>query len=181
MSEKLLVIYAFFPSDNILDLDTKGLTKLLGTPQLINLFNEISSYVSELQTSNSSLQHVAKKRRYNDSNITQINTDEYQNGSTNEESNAVEEDAEEALLAVQDISVVIPQRKKYTIEFTKTRIRARDTKTKELVSGVGCRWADIGSWTLFTSSTFQLPPALYFNPRPKLIRANRVCLPPPRP
>lgn len=56
----------------------------------------------------------------------------------------MEIDDEEALLAVQDISVVIPQRKKFTIEFTNTRIRARDSKTKELVPGIGFKWTDIG-------------------------------------
>lgn len=116
----------------------------LGNPQLVDLFNHISLYVSELKTgSASSLQHKTKRRRLDDSNVTEISTpDEYVNGSTKGADD--EEESEDVLLAVQDISVVIPQRKKYTIEFTKTRIRARDPKTNELVASIGCRWADIG-------------------------------------
>jgi len=125
----------------------KWTNHLLGTPQLVDLFNNISLYVSELRSSSAS-EHVAKKRKLDDSNG---NGDVHANGSMNGGSKSEAVDNEEALLAVQDISVVIPQRKKYTIEFTHTRIRARDPKTNELVPGAACKWADIGMPLSITS------------------------------
>lgn len=51
---------------------------------------------------------------------------------------------DEALLQVKDISMVVPLRKKFTIEFTKNHIQARDPKTDELVPGTTYPWKDIG-------------------------------------
>ena len=49
----------------------------------------------------------------------------------------------EALLQVKEISMVVPLRKKFTIEFTKNHIQARDPKTDELVPGTTYPWKDI--------------------------------------
>lgn len=50
---------------------------------------------------------------------------------------------DEALLQVKEISMVVPLRKKFTIEFTKNQIQARDPKTDEIVPGTTYLWKDI--------------------------------------
>jgi hypothetical protein len=48
------------------------------------------------------------------------------------------------LLEIKDISVVIPQRKKYTLCFTSTHLYARLPDSEEPVPGISYAWADIG-------------------------------------
>ena len=47
------------------------------------------------------------------------------------------------LLQVKDISLVIPQRKKYNLEFTASHIRARHPDTNEPIPGISYAWKDI--------------------------------------
>ncbi len=56
-----------------------------------------------------------------------------------------DDESEPALLLINDISLVIPQRKKYALEFVASRIRARTLDTKALVPGINYAWKDIGS------------------------------------
>lgn len=57
--------------------------------------------------------------------------------------NAIDPTNDEALLQVKEISMVVPLRKKFTIEFTPNYIQARDPKTNELVPGTTYPWKDI--------------------------------------
>jgi hypothetical protein len=50
---------------------------------------------------------------------------------------------EASLLQIRDISLVMPQRKKYTLDFTKSYIRARHLDTKEVIPGISYAWKDI--------------------------------------
>jgi hypothetical protein len=63
---------------------------------------------------------------------------------TNPTTNTNEGDSEEAFLQIKEVSMVVPHRKKFTIEFTESYIQARDPKTNELVSGTSYAWKDIG-------------------------------------
>lgn len=58
--------------------------------------------------------------------------------------NGGSEDVGAALLLVKDISLVMPQRKKYTLEFTASNIRALHPETKEPIPGISYAWKDIG-------------------------------------
>jgi hypothetical protein len=49
------------------------------------------------------------------------------------------------LLEIKDISVVIPQRKKYTLCFTATHLYARLPDSKDPVPGISYAWKDIGT------------------------------------
>jgi hypothetical protein len=51
------------------------------------------------------------------------------------------------LLEIKDISLVIPQRKKYTLCFTSSHLYARLPDSKEPVAGTSYAWSDIG-WFL---------------------------------
>jgi hypothetical protein len=48
------------------------------------------------------------------------------------------------LLEIKDISVVVPQRKKYTLCFTETHLYARLPDSSEPVPGISYAWKDIG-------------------------------------
>lgn len=50
---------------------------------------------------------------------------------------------EESLVRVQEISMVVPLRKKFTIDITPTCIQARDPKTNEVVDKTTYRWDSI--------------------------------------
>ena len=48
------------------------------------------------------------------------------------------------LLEIKDISVVAPQRKKYTLCFTEDHLYARLPDSNEPVQGISYAWSDIG-------------------------------------
>lgn len=50
--------------------------------------------------------------------------------------------------------MVVPQRKKFTIEFTKNHIQARDPKTDELVPGTIYPWKDISQFPNIESPNY---------------------------
>jgi hypothetical protein len=50
------------------------------------------------------------------------------------------------LLEIKDISLVIPQRKKYTLCFTSSHLYARLPDSQEPVPGISYAWADIGTY-----------------------------------
>lgn len=51
---------------------------------------------------------------------------------------------DEVLLEIKDISMAIPQRKKFTFCFTSSHIYARLPTSKEPVPGTSFAWQDIG-------------------------------------
>jgi hypothetical protein len=58
------------------------------------------------------------------------------------------DDDRPALLHIKDISLVIPQRKRYTLEFTASHIRARHPDSNEIIQGISYAWKDISQFTL---------------------------------
>lgn len=52
--------------------------------------------------------------------------------------------SEEVQLEIKDISMVIPQRKKYTLCFNKTHLYAKLGEGRDVVAGTSFRWSDIG-------------------------------------
>jgi len=117
-------------------------------PNWIELFNEITRYVSDLRTSNS-LEPTSKKRKLEDAALP-INTVANGTNGTNQAaaaSSTVPMD-ESVLLQIKDISFVIPQRKKYTLEFTPSHIRAQHPDTKELIPGIRYAWKEMSQLTL---------------------------------
>lgn len=121
-------------------------------PNWIELFNEITLYVSEIRNSNPS-EPASKKRKIEEAGLP-INT--VSNGTIGTSRNgptvaAIDENGP-VLLRVKDISLVIPQRKKYTLEFTASHIRARHPDTNEPITGVSYAWKDISRSPLSSST-----------------------------
>ncbi|TVY80480.1 Histone chaperone [Lachnellula suecica] len=102
----------------------------------IELFNQISLHVANL-TSSSSSEPASKKRRLDDgpSNGT--------NGHSAPSSAAAASGKDPVLLEIKDISVVIPQRKKYTLCFTASHLYARLPDSSEPAAGISFAWKDI--------------------------------------
>ncbi|KUJ12093.1 Rtt106-domain-containing protein [Mollisia scopiformis] len=109
-------------------------------PHYTELFNQISLHVCSLAPVSS--EPATKKRRL-DENIASRPATNGTNGhaATNGTSAASSEDP--VLLEVKDISVVIPQRKKYTLCFTSSHLYARLPDSKEPVPGISFAWSDI--------------------------------------
>jgi hypothetical protein len=61
--------------------------------------------------------------------------------------------ADLVLLEIKDISVVIPQRKKYTLCFTESHLYARLPTSKEPAPGISFAWSDIGKGKLILTIT----------------------------
>ena len=62
------------------------------------------------------------------------------------------------LLEIKDISVVVPQRKRYTLCFTEKHLYARLPDSKEPAQGISYAWKDIGmhNWALFDHLEFRI-------------------------
>jgi len=88
----------------------KWTNHLLGTPQLVDLFNNISLYVSELRSSSAS-EHVAKKRKLDDSNG---NGDVHANGSMNGGSKSEAVDKEEGMFFEDVLALVLKTAMRFT-------------------------------------------------------------------
>ena len=67
--------------------------------------------------------------------------------------NGAQASNEESLVRVQDISMVVPLRKKFTIDITPSCIQARDPKTGEIVDKTTYRWDLISK---FTSGNYEV-------------------------
>jgi hypothetical protein len=118
-------------------------------PHYIELFNQISLHVCSLvPTSNS--QPSSKKRRL-DEELTSRPASNGTNGLTKSTPLTTRVSAasgnDPVLLEIKDISVVIPQRKKYTLCFTASHLYARLPDSKEPVAGISYAWSDIGTYT----------------------------------
>jgi len=106
------------------------------------LFNQISLHVCGVI---SSPEPASKKRRIDDQSLVARPASSGTNGHT---SNGVETATASAndpvLLEIKDISVVVPQRKKYTLCFTSTHLYGRLPDSKEPAAGISFAWSDIG-------------------------------------
>ena len=117
-----------------------------GGPHYIELFNEISLHVSSLIPPSSS-EPASKKRRL-DEELTSRPASNGTNGHTKSAPSATGAGAasgnDTVLLEIKDISLVIPQRKKYTLCFTSSHVYARLPDSKEPIAGISYAWSDIG-------------------------------------
>lgn len=64
----------------------------------------------------------------------------------NAATNGAQANNEESLVRVQEISMVVPLRKKFTIDITPSCIQARDPKTNEVVDKTTYRWDQISTY-----------------------------------
>lgn len=111
------------------------------SPPYIELFNTISKHVCTVLQSHASEPPTKKRRLDEDIAVRPAST----NGTSNHTEKSAPASADDTVfLEVKDISMVIPQRKKYTMCFTASHIYARLPDSKEPVSGTSFAWADIG-------------------------------------
>ncbi|QSZ31616.1 hypothetical protein DSL72_001183 [Monilinia vaccinii-corymbosi] len=106
-------------------------------PEYIELFNQISLHVCET-ISRQTPEPASKKRRIDEGSVPNVT-----NGTSNSARDAPATGGDSVLLEVKGISVVIPQRKKYTLCFTSTHLYAQLPTSKEPVSGMSYAWKDI--------------------------------------
>ena len=112
------------------------LTDLTDSPARVELFNNITSFVYDQFHSGS--EPAAKRRRVDDG---PTNGHASTNGAASSQADIAKE---QVLLVVKDISVSVPQRKKYELCFTKNNLYARLPKTTEPVNGIIYQWSNIG-------------------------------------
>ncbi|RFU36169.1 hypothetical protein B7463_g159, partial [Scytalidium lignicola] len=118
-------------------------SKACSTTPLIELFNEISRHVCNLLTTIPS--EPASKRRRLDEPLTErlaVNGASQSNGSSLTGPSITILDPA-VLLEIKDISIVLPQRKKYTLCFTPTHLYARSPDSKDPVLGISYAWNDL--------------------------------------
>ncbi|RYP64174.1 hypothetical protein DL770_009239 [Monosporascus sp. CRB-9-2] len=119
----------------------EGIQKAADTPARIKLFNEIASYVQE-QLGNAESSEPTHKRRRVDIQPSQNGTASNTNGVATAMS-AEDVAVERTLLEIKDISVSIPQRKKFDICFTAKHLYARAPNTTSPIPGIIYAWKDI--------------------------------------
>ncbi|OTB03466.1 hypothetical protein M426DRAFT_60514 [Hypoxylon sp. CI-4A] len=111
--------------------------KAADSPQRVQLFNKIASFVYEQigdQPSGSSL----KRRRVD------IEPSQNGNAQTSTTTSSIEDVAKEnILLGIKEISVSIPQRKKFELCFTPKHMYARAPGTTSPIAGIVYAWKDI--------------------------------------
>ncbi|KAK6605055.1 Histone chaperone [Botrytis cinerea] len=110
-------------------------------PEYIELFNQISLHVCETITQQAS-EPASKKRRIDES-LASRSIPNSTNGTSNSVGSAPATGEDPVLLEIKEISVVIPQRKKYTLCFTSTHLYARLPSSEEPASGMSYAWKDI--------------------------------------
>jgi len=114
---------------------------LTASPNYIELFNTISQHICSLATESS---EPATKKRKLDENPTIRSVPNGTNGHVASNATAAASGSDPVLLEIKEISVVIPQRKKYTLCFTATHLYARLPDTQEPIAGITFAWRDIG-------------------------------------
>ncbi|KAH6674598.1 hypothetical protein B0J14DRAFT_638301 [Halenospora varia] len=106
----------------------------------IELFNHISLHICSLSPPSS--EPASKKRRLDEGVPSRpANNGTSGKSTSNGTSSATGNDP--VLLEIKDISVVIPQRKKYTLCFTSSHLYARLGDSPEPVAGISYAWKDI--------------------------------------
>ncbi|CZT01010.1 related to structure-specific recognition proteins [Rhynchosporium agropyri] len=110
-------------------------------PHYVELFNQISLHVCSLI---SSPEPAAKKRRIDDQGLVARPASSGTKGrGSSGAAAAIASSSDPILLEIKDISVVVPQRKKYTLCFTSTHLYARLPDSKEPAPGISFAWSDI--------------------------------------
>lgn len=117
-------------------------------PAWIELFNEISEFVSSLriQQAESNGSDGALKKRKFESTLPEHPKNVKENIKPTSNANGAQAINEESLVRVQEISMVVPLRKKFTIDITSSCIQARDPKTSEVVDKTIYRWNQISMY-----------------------------------
>lgn len=126
------------------------LTSSIDGPAWIELFNEISEFVSSLRDDTevpTSSVGASKKRKMESTLPEHPKKESIKPAST---TNGAQESNEESLARVQEISMVLPLRKKFTIDITPSCIQARDPKTNEVVDKTTYRWDQISKISLLS-------------------------------
>ncbi|KAI5925955.1 hypothetical protein F4810DRAFT_699845 [Camillea tinctor] len=119
----------------------EGIQKAADSPTRVKLFNNIASFVHEQLGEPSTSEPTHKRRRVD---IEQSQTAASSNGAATPTAISAEEvAAENVLLEIKDISVSIPQRKKYDLCLTAKHLYARAPGTTSPVSGIIYSWKDI--------------------------------------
>ena len=108
------------------------------SPARVALFNNITTFVEQRLSTNSADEPAAKRRRLDGGGAPAPTNGAKVNGS-------VDAATEPVLLEIKDISVSIPQRKKYDLCFTQNFLYARAPGTTGPVQGIVYAWGDIGA------------------------------------
>jgi hypothetical protein len=103
------------------------------SPARIALFNEITSYVQDRLQANG--EPALKRRKVDNGSVNGV-------GAPPVKTNAADE---EVLLEVKEISVAVPQRKKFELCFTAHHLYARAPGTTAPIPAITHLWSDIGS------------------------------------
>jgi len=119
------------------------------------LFNQISLHINSL-TSSSTAEPASKKRRLDEGVPSRPATNGTNGQAVGKVSSAPASSNDPVLLEIKEISVVIPQRKKYTLCFTATHLYARLPDSKEPAPGISFAWKDIGMSNLLTKYGFSI-------------------------
>ncbi|KAK2043633.1 Rtt106-domain-containing protein [Colletotrichum somersetense] len=121
----------------------QGIQKAADTPARIALFNNIANFVHEQING----PEPASKRRRVDEGPTNgfkaTNTNGASPNTAPKSSGTGNAADEEVLLEIKDISVSVPQRKKYDLCFTANHLYARAPNTTAPVEGIIYAWEDI--------------------------------------
>ncbi|KAH8157013.1 hypothetical protein CIB48_g11236 [Xylaria polymorpha] len=131
-SQKLNLIFQSRPDI------VEGIRQAADSPSRIKLFNNIASFVYD-QLNDGQSEEPAQKRRRVD--IESSRNGQSSNGAT--VSSADDVAKEDILLEIKDISVSIPQRKKFDLCFTAGHLYARAPGTKAPVPGIIFPWKSI--------------------------------------
>ncbi|KAI0025236.1 hypothetical protein F4780DRAFT_420778 [Xylariomycetidae sp. FL0641] len=116
----------------------EGIQKACDSPSRIKLFNNIAGFVYEKIGDQASSELSHKRRR--------VDVEPSQNGVTSNgtaASSAEDVAREEVLLVIKDISVSIPQRKKFDLCFTSKHLFARAPNTTTPMPGIIYAWSNI--------------------------------------
>lgn len=105
------------------------------SPARVTLFNNIANFVHDQFQTNS--EPAAKRRRVDDGPAA--------NGAGPSKANGTDPSTEEVLLEIKEISVSVPQRKKFELCFTAKHLYARAPGTSTPAQGIVYAWEDIGT------------------------------------
>lgn len=117
----------------------------LESPARIDLFNNIASFVYERIANNTSEEPATKRRRVEAQTSGSNGATHPIAGSQAAVLGADAAAAEPVLLEIKDISISVPQRKKYDLCFTKNFLYARASGSPVPVQGIVYPWKDLGS------------------------------------
>ncbi|KAE8453103.1 hypothetical protein EG329_012290 [Mollisiaceae sp. DMI_Dod_QoI] len=110
-------------------------------PHYAELFNQISLHICSLIPASS--EPATKKRRLDEGLASRPATNGTNGHAPPKRGSAIATGDDPVLLEVKEISVVIPQRKKYTLCLTSTHLYARLQDSKDPVAGISFAWSDI--------------------------------------